>query len=67
MIAKARGKDRLRAFSKLTHRVDGELRIASDPPVLVPLEELYSGKQLKTAESRLGEVIGGYRETLECR
>ena len=63
-VAKARGKDRLRAFSKLTRRVDGELRIASDPPVLVPLEELFSGKQLETAEARLRGVIDGYRETL---
>ena len=65
IVAKARGKDRLRAFSKLTRRVDGELRIASDPPVLVPLEEMFSGKQLTTAEARLADVIGGYRETLD--
>jgi uncharacterized protein (DUF2252 family) len=65
MIAKARSKDRLRAFSKLTRRVDGELRIASDPPVLVPLEELFKGKQLETADSRLRDVIGQYRETLD--
>jgi uncharacterized protein (DUF2252 family) len=65
MVAKAVGKDRLRAFSKLTHVVDGELRIASDPPVLVPLEELASGEQLKDSEARLGEVIAGYRETLD--
>ena len=51
-VAKAQRKDRLRAFSKLTTRVDGELRIVSDPPVLVPLEELFSGKQLKTAQTR---------------
>ena len=49
-VAKARRKDRLRAFSKLTERVDGELRIRSDPPVLVPRSELFSGKQLKAAE-----------------
>lgn len=63
-IAKARRKDRLRAFSKLTRRVDGELRLASDPPVLVPLEEMFSGKQLKTAETRIRNVLDGYRETL---
>ena len=37
-IAKSQRKDRMRAFDKLTHRVDGELRIAADPPVLVPLD-----------------------------
>ncbi len=63
-IAKARRKDRLRAFSKLTRRVDGELRIASDPPVLVPLEEIFSGKQLETAEARIRTVLDEYRSTL---
>ena len=43
-VAKARRKDRLRALPKLTERVDGELRIRSDPPVLVPMEELGSGR-----------------------
>ena len=31
-VAKARTKDSLRAFSKLTRVVDGEPRIVSDPP-----------------------------------
>ena len=51
-VAKARRKDRLRAFSKLTERVDGELRIRSDPPVLVPRRELFSGKQLEAAKEQ---------------
>jgi uncharacterized protein (DUF2252 family) len=63
-IAKARRKDRLRAFSKLTHRVDGKLRIATDPPVLVPLEELYSGELLERAEAGIRNVIKGYRDSL---
>jgi uncharacterized protein (DUF2252 family) len=63
-IAKARRKTRLRAFSKLTTRVDGELRFVSDPPVLVPLEEIFSGSKLETAERRIGKVLAGYRETL---
>ena len=63
-VAKARRKDRLRAFSKLTERVDGELRIRSDPPVLVPLEEMFSGKELETAEARVSAVLADYRETL---
>lgn len=39
-IAKARTRDSLRAFSKLVHRVDGELRIMADPPLIVPYEDL---------------------------
>ena len=41
-VAKARSKDSLRALEKLTHVVDGELRIRSEPPLLVPAEELAS-------------------------
>ncbi len=63
-VAKTQRKDRMRAMSKLTERVDGELRIRSDPPVLVPLEQMFSGKQLETAEARLGAVLADYRETL---
>jgi uncharacterized protein (DUF2252 family) len=63
-IAKAQRKTRMRAFSKLTRRVDGELRFASDPPVLVPLEEIFTGRQLPTAEKRIREVLQQYRETL---
>ncbi len=63
-VAKARRKDRLRAFSKLTHRVDGELRIASDPPVLVPLEELFSGELLERADASIKALVEQYRGTL---
>jgi uncharacterized protein (DUF2252 family) len=63
-VAKARRKDRLRAFSKLTHRVDGELRIASDPPVLVPLEELFSGELLARADASIKALVEQYRGTL---
>jgi uncharacterized protein (DUF2252 family) len=63
-IAKAQRKTRMRAFSKLTRRMDGELRFASDPPVLVPLEEIFTGRQLPTAEKRIREVLQQYRETL---
>ena len=39
-IAKARTKDSMHAFEKLTHIVDGEPRIISDPPLIVPIDEL---------------------------
>jgi len=63
-LAKAQRKTRMRAFEKLTHRVDGELRFRSDPPVLVPFDEVFAGKQLETAERRLRKVLEQYRETL---
>ena len=39
-LARARTKDSLKAFSKLTQLVDGEPRIVSDPPLIVPIDEL---------------------------
>ena len=30
----------MRAFNKLCHSVNGELRIISDPPLIVPVEEM---------------------------
>ena len=63
-IAKARRKTRMRAFDKLTTRVDGELRIIHDPPVVVPLEEVFAGKQLATADGRIRKVVEEYHDTL---
>ena len=39
-VAKTRSKDSLKALAKLTEIVDGEPRIISDPPVVVPIEDL---------------------------
>jgi uncharacterized protein (DUF2252 family) len=63
-VGKARAKDSQRALSKLTHRVDGELRIVSDPPLIVPLEELLSGDQAEDADDRLREIFDSYSATL---
>jgi uncharacterized protein (DUF2252 family) len=62
-LARARTRDNLQAFSKLTHEVDGEPRIVSDPPLIVPVEELPS----ITAEQITGLVhafLRGYRASL---
>ncbi len=61
-LAKARAKDSLRAFSKLTTIVDGEPRIISDPPLIVPIEELGGGRDI---EELARGVIRGYRRTLQ--
>ena len=38
-LAKARTRDSMQAFSKLTHEVDGRRRIIADPPLIVPIED----------------------------
>lgn len=60
-LAKARSKDSLRALRKLTREEDGRLRIAGDPPLIVPLEDLAGGAD---AEQQLRRVIDGYSESL---
>src|SRR5919108_4462790 len=62
-VAKARTKDSMRAFSKLVREVDGRLRIVSDPPLIVPIEELFPDRA-DQVEGRLLEVMGAYRATL---
>ena len=63
-LAKARSKDRLRALSKLTARVDGELRIAAQPPLVVPLEDLMSKRQARDADDAIRAMLDTYRGTL---
>src|SRR6478672_1331949 len=63
-VDKARTKDSLQAFSKLTAVVDGQRRIISDPPVLVPIEELVPGEPADTLYAAFHAVLAGYRETL---
>ena len=42
-LEKARTRDTLQAFGKLTEVVDGRLRIRAEPPLLVPLRDLMPG------------------------
>jgi uncharacterized protein (DUF2252 family) len=61
-LAKTRAKDRMRALSKLTREVDGELRIVSEPPLIVPIDELVD--EDADVEAAVLEIIADYRETL---
>jgi uncharacterized protein (DUF2252 family) len=63
--AKARTKDSLKAFSRLTHEVDGELRIRSDPPLLVPLEELVDDSRAAEMKEELASMFRKYRSSLQ--
>ena len=62
-LAKARSKDSLKAFSKLTEIVDGEPRIVGDPPVVTPIEDIL-GDRLDEFETFLHNVLRSYRRTL---
>ncbi len=64
-VAKAHGKNSLKAFDRLVHEVDGEPRIISDPPLLVPARELLSDDRRHEGEERIQEMLGRYRESLK--
>lgn len=63
-VAKARVKDSLRALAKLTETVDGELRFRSEPPLLVPGEELLPAGDGRSVEELVANVLVAYRDTL---
>jgi uncharacterized protein (DUF2252 family) len=66
-IAKAQSKDSLRALAKLTSRNGDDLRIISDPPLIVPLEEVVraDGGNLEDVETRMADLVEQYRGTLQ--
>ena len=63
--AKARTKDSLKAFAKLTHVVDGEPRIISDPPLIVPIDELAEGQTRDEITATILTLYHGYRRSLQ--
>jgi uncharacterized protein (DUF2252 family) len=63
-LAKARAKDSLRAFDKLTGMVDGELRIISDPPLIVSARDVLAGISSTEASELVRAILRSYRRTL---
>ncbi len=64
-VVKAEAKNRMRALSRLARRVDGELRLISDPPLIVPIEDVAASEGAELDERDLKAVINSYRRTLE--
>ncbi len=68
-VAKARNKDSLRALKKLTVNDNGKLRIASRPPLLVPIAELAEreGQDAGVIAEMIKGLLDEYRETLDSQ
>lgn len=64
VVEKARTKDSMQAFEKLTHVVDGERRIISDPPLIVPIEEMMSAEQASRYQEMIRRFLRSYRRSL---
>jgi len=63
-LAKARTRDSMSAFAKLTRVVDGEPRIVADPPLVVPIDDLAQGSERDQIFASLNELLRSYRESL---
>jgi len=64
-LAKARTKDSMTAFSKLTRSVDGHVRIVDQSPLIVPIEQLVKGRDRGEMVEALHVLLRRYRETLD--
>jgi uncharacterized protein (DUF2252 family) len=64
-LAKARTRDSMQELSKLTEVVDGRPRIISDPPLVVPIDELIAKQRDRAAfVSQMSDLLSKYRRTL---
>jgi len=64
-LAKARTRDSMSAFSKLTEAVNGHVRIVDQSPLIVPIGELAGECGRDEVFEGLHELLRGYRDTLE--
>jgi uncharacterized protein (DUF2252 family) len=57
-------RDHLRAFDRLIRTEGGTIRFVSEPPLLVPAEELLDGAERKRYVGAIREFLKQYRESL---
>jgi uncharacterized protein (DUF2252 family) len=65
LLAKAHTRDSTQALAKLTTVVEGRRRIISDPPMIVPVEEVFSGVQADAIYEQIRGVLGKYQRSLQ--
>jgi uncharacterized protein (DUF2252 family) len=64
-VAKAQHKDSLRALSRLCRQEGDTLRIVSDPPLIVPVEDIATDRSADMIDAVLRRLIDAYRGTLD--
>ena len=64
-LARARSSDSMKALAKLTSVVDGRPQIVSDPPLTVPLRDVFgSDEAAADLMGLLHDLLASYRQTL---
>ncbi len=64
-VAKSRTRDSHQALAKLTEKVAGQRRIVSDPPLIVPLEDLLPDMERDQMYRQLAGLVRRYRGSLQ--
>jgi uncharacterized protein (DUF2252 family) len=64
-LAKARARDSMSAFSKLTEVIDGDPRIVDQSPLIVPIEQLARDGDRDAMLDELRTLVRVYRDSLE--
>lgn len=63
-MSKARTRDSLKAFEKLTRPQDGERRFVADPPLIVPMDDLLPGGRNDMFAVDLHKLVDRYGRSL---
>jgi hypothetical protein len=64
-VAKARTRDSMAAFSKLTQVVDGRVQIVDQSPLIVPITKLAEGYDAAAIFDELRRLLRVYRSSLQ--
>ena len=64
-FAKARRKTSLRAVRRLTERVNGELRFRSEPPLLVPIRDVFDFAHPLEETEYVAALMAKYADSLD--
>jgi uncharacterized protein (DUF2252 family) len=64
MVRRARTRDSARVFTKRARTIDGDLRIAPDPPIIEPIERLATYGEWEQADVMIKKLLNSYRRTL---
>ena len=64
-VAKAQTKDNLGALGRFASVQDGAPRLTAEPPLVVPVRDLWAGKEAQKVAEELRRLLSDYRDTLE--
>jgi uncharacterized protein (DUF2252 family) len=65
MVAKAHTHDSMQVMDKLTTMVDGRRAIISDPPTIVPVEEVFADIEADAVYDLIRSVLAKYRRSMQ--